>query len=140
VEKEVSGPDYPFTGYFLPYPAKGFDGVVSTIDNTNMLNWIYIDCATFEVKYGVRAEADRHITGPMGILSSLDGELRLIYMQWEGFSVVEEEEDEWALYFDKDNSNLKDKVQDKRITEVELIRDASERMKARLKGPEGEVD
>lgn len=140
MEKEVGGPDHPFTGYFLPYPEKDYDGAVSTIDNMNMLNWIYIHSATFEVRYGVRAEADKHITGPMGILSSPDGEMRLMCMQWEGFSVVEEETDNWALYFDKDNNNLKDKVQDKRITEVELIRDTSEEMKARVKGAEEEVD
>jgi hypothetical protein len=76
VEKTVSGPDHPFTGYFLSYPAKDFDGVVSTIDKMNMLNWIYINSATCEVKYGVRVEADKHITGPMGILTSPDGEMR----------------------------------------------------------------
>jgi hypothetical protein len=76
VEKTVSGPDHPFTGYFLPYPAKDFDGVVSTIDKMNMLNWIYIDSATCEVKYGVRVGADKHITGPMGILASPDGKMR----------------------------------------------------------------
>jgi hypothetical protein len=140
VEHTVGEQDHPFTGYFLPYPEKEFDGVVSTIDKMNMLNWIYVDSSTYEVKYGVRAEADKHIPGPMGILSMQDGEMRLICMQWEGFSAVEEEEDNWALYFDKENNNLKEKVQGKRITEVELIRDASEEMKARVKGPEEEVD
>jgi len=43
---------------------------------------------------------------------------------------VEEEKDEWALYFDKDNNNLKEKVGSKRVTGVELIRDTSEEMKA----------
>jgi hypothetical protein len=124
----------------LPYPGKDFDGIVSTIDKMNMLNWIYIDSSTYEVKYGVRALADKHITGPMGILTLPDGEMRLICMQWEGFAVVEEEEDEWALYFDKDNNNLKEKVWGKRITEVELIRDISEETKARVKGFDEEVD
>jgi hypothetical protein len=124
----------------LPYPEKDFDGIVSTINEMNMLNWIYIDSSTYEVKYGVRAEADKHITGPMGILTLQDGEMRLICMQWEGFAVVEEEEDEWALYFDKDNNNLKEKVRGKRITEVELIRDTSEETKARVKGSDEEVD
>jgi hypothetical protein len=124
----------------LPYPEKDFDGIVSTIDQMSMLNWIYIDSSTYEVKYGVRAEADKHITGPMGILTLQDGEMRLICMQWEGFAAVEEEKDEWALYFDKDNNNLKEKVRGKRITEVELIRDTSEETKARMKGFDEEVD
>jgi hypothetical protein len=124
----------------LPYPEKDFDGIVSTIDKMNVLNWIYIDSSTYEVKYGVRALADKHITGPMGILTLPGGEMRLICRQWEGFAAVEEEEDEWALYFDKDNNNLKEKVRDKRITEVELIRDTSEKMKARVKEFDEEVD
>jgi hypothetical protein len=106
----------------------------------NMLNWIYIDSSTYEVKYGVRAQADKHITGPMGILTLQGGEMRLICMEWEGFAAVEEEENEWALYFDKENNNLKEKVQGKRITEVELIRDTSEETKARVKGFDEEVD
>ena len=106
----------------------------------NMLNWIYIDSSTYEVKYGVRAEADKHITGPMGIMTLPDGEMRLICMGWEGFSAVEEEEDNWALYFDKENNNLREKVRGKSITEVELIRDTSDEIKARVKGSEAEVD
>lgn len=38
---------------------------------------------------------------------------------------MEEDDGSWALYFDKDNNNLKEKVQGMRITEVELIRDTS---------------
>ena len=86
--KSVRGNDHPFTGYYLPYPEKDFDGVVSTTNKMNMLNWIYIDTSTYEIKYGVRAEADKHITGPMGILTLQDGEMRLICMQWEGLPAV----------------------------------------------------
>ena len=106
----------------------------------NMLNWIYVDSSTYEVRYGVRAEADKHFVGPMAISTLQAGEMRLVYMQWEGFAAVEEEDDHWALYFDKDNNNLKEKVRGKSITEVELIRDTTSEMKARMKGFEEEVD
>jgi len=86
----------------------------------------------------VRAEADKHLTGPMGATCSPDGEVRLTFLEWEGFSAVEEEPDNWALYFDKDNNCLKEKVKGKKITEVELIRDVSEKTKARV--AETEID
>ena len=103
-----------------------------------MLNWIYIDSSTYEVKYGVRAEADKHLAGPIGIMSLPDGEMRVTCKEWEGFSAVEEEPDSWALYFDKDSDCLKGKVEGKKITEVELIRDTSQETKSRLS--ENEID
>lgn len=48
---------------------------------------------------------------------------RLNFDGWEGFTVVEEKEGEWALYFDFDDDGLAEKVpMDKRIMEVELTR------------------
>lgn len=134
----MGGQDHPFTGYFLPYPERDFDGVVTTIDKQNMLNWIYIDPSTYEVKYGVRAVSDKNLTGPMNMASTQAGETRLAFLGWEGFCAVEEEPDRWALYFDKENNGLKGKVHGKKITEVELIRDTSEETKARLR--ENEID
>jgi hypothetical protein len=64
----------------------------------------------------------------------------LMCMLWKGFAAVEEEDDNWALYFDKDKDNLKEKVQGKRVTEVELIRDTSKQMRARANGPDEGVD
>jgi len=49
---------------------------------------------------------------------------------WEGFTVVEEEEGVWALYFDWDDDGLDGKVGlDKRIMEVELSRKEIRMMK-----------
>ena len=126
--RSYSGANHPFTGYFLPYPERGFDGVVTTIDKENMLNWIYVDAGTQEVKYGVRKVADAHLTGPMALQSQADGERRILFQGWEGFVVVEEEEGLWALYFDKSDDGLKGKLQDRnlKVTEVELVRDSSE--------------
>jgi hypothetical protein len=71
--------DHLFKGCFLQYAAKDFDGIVSAIDKINMLNWIYIDFADIRVNSAVRAEADKQITGPIGILSWPDGEMRLMH-------------------------------------------------------------
>jgi hypothetical protein len=48
---------HPFAGYFLPYPdtTPPYEGLVSTItDEAPVMNWIYVDKETYEVKYGVR--------------------------------------------------------------------------------------
>ena len=132
-----------FAGYFLPYPSQAFDGLVSTINDENMLNWIYIDPKTHEIKYGVREQAEQGLPGPMGLESKtamaienpgenfkaeiedakgIAVERRFTFNGWEGFALVEESQDVWALYFDKDDDGLKGKVEGKRVTEVELCR------------------
>ena len=88
-----------------------------------MLNWIYIDRDTHEVKYGVRKEAEKQLTGPfdyktgtvsMTITSSTgkverqeEGEKRIKFQHLEGFVAVEEEDGVWKLYFDVHNDGLK---------------------------------
>ncbi|KAK6409910.1 hypothetical protein LTR81_015840 [Elasticomyces elasticus] len=109
---------HPVTGYFLPWPhgtlaeewrqlgfARG-EGYVTTINDENFLNWVYVDSTTHEVKYGVRAEAERHKVGPWDCTKV---EKRLMFDGWEGFMAVEEEEGSglWGLYFDCDDDGLR---------------------------------
>lgn len=122
-EVQSSSKDYghPFAGYYLPYPDKPYEGLVSTIsDEPPMLNWIYVDKDTYEVKYGVRADAQPHITGPFDCTRQ---DRRMTLESWEGFVAVEEFPGIWALYFDKDDDGLVTKVpMGTRVLEVELTR------------------
>ncbi|KFY92892.1 hypothetical protein V500_03995, partial [Pseudogymnoascus sp. VKM F-4518 (FW-2643)] len=114
-----------FAGYFFPYPETQWgrrgDGYVSTIsDDPPQLNWIYVDKNTYEMKYGLRVQAQGNIVGPWNC-TPIDK--RLTLEGWEGFTVAEEEENVWALYFDRDDDGLERKVKpSKRIMEIELIR------------------
>ncbi|KAI4871203.1 hypothetical protein F4820DRAFT_401821 [Hypoxylon rubiginosum] len=112
---------YPFSGYYLPYPEKTYEGLVSTIsDDPPMLNWIYVDKDTYEVKYGVRADAQPHITGPFDCTRQ---DRRMTLEGWEGFVAAEEFPGIWALYFDRDDDGLVTKVpMGTRVLEVELTR------------------
>ncbi|KAI2780479.1 hypothetical protein F4815DRAFT_499746 [Daldinia loculata] len=112
---------HPFAGYYLPYPDKTYEGIVSTIsDDPPMLNWIYVDKDTYEVKYGVRADAQPHITGPFDCTRQ---DRRMTLEGWEGFAAVEEFPGVWALYFDRDDDGLTTKVpMGTRVLEVELTR------------------
>ncbi|KAI1481039.1 hypothetical protein F4774DRAFT_408477 [Daldinia eschscholtzii] len=112
---------HPFAGYYLPYPDKSYEGLVSTIsDDPPMLNWIYVDKDTYEVKYGVRADAQDHITGPFDCTRQ---DRRMTLEGWEGFVAVEEYPGIWALYFDRDDDGLTTKIpMGTRVLEVELTR------------------
>lgn len=126
----ASGPNtrdlggHPFTGYSLPFPNTNYLGLVSTISkDPPMLNWVYIESDTHQVKYGVRKVAETQLTGPfdykteaisMTITPSTgevekhpEGEVRIKYGNLEGFVALEEEDGVWKLYFDVDNDGLK---------------------------------
>jgi hypothetical protein len=128
-------PCHPFTGFFLDYtgerpnvdpmferlnkPVK-IRGLVSTIsEQPPTLNWIYVDRNTMELKYGSREQAHSHILGPFGWTEDQDG---LTLEHWEGFVAVEERKDTWALYFDRDDDNLRDTVTRTRVLQCSLER------------------
>jgi len=113
-----------FAGYFFKYPDRSWgrrgDGYVSTVNEDNQLNWVYVDKDTYEVKHGLRVDAEPHHVGPWNV-SPIDR--RLTFDGWEGFIVVEVEENRWQLYFDVDDNGLEGKVPlTQRIMEVELTR------------------
>ncbi|KAF2139212.1 uncharacterized protein K452DRAFT_352515 [Aplosporella prunicola CBS 121167] len=110
-----------FHGYYLPYPDTKYEGLVSTITSVApILNWIYIDKDTYEVKYGVRDSAQPHLTGPFDCTRQ---DRRLTFEEWEGFVAVEEQPGQWALYFDRDDNGLRGKIQPgKKSLEVTLKR------------------
>jgi hypothetical protein len=88
------------------------------------MNWIYIDRSTYEVKYGVRADAQPNLTGPFDCTRQ---DQRLTFDRWEGFCAVKcyegEEAGMWKLYFDVDDDGLEKKLGRKaRVLEVELVR------------------
>lgn len=115
---------HPLTGYLLPYADRGYDGLVSTINADNMLNWIYIDRQSLRVRNGVRAEAESELTGPMSLLKG-DGEWRIAYDEWEGFAAVRQD-GRWALYCDVHDNGLSGLGPSREVVEVELVRTSLE--------------
>ncbi|KAI1394389.1 uncharacterized protein F4822DRAFT_424868 [Hypoxylon trugodes] len=111
---------HPFAGYFLPYPDTKYSGLVSTIcDEPPIMNWIYVDRNTYELKFGTRPWAQPNWPGPFDCSRQ---DHRLLFAGWEGFFAVQEG-DFWALYFDIDEDRLESKVKkEMSILEVELLR------------------
>jgi len=116
---------HPFAGYFLPYPDTTYEGLVFTItDEAPIMNWIYIDQNTYEMKYGVRVDAQPNLTGPFDCTRQ---DRRLTFDKWEGFVAVKVEEGEeagmWRVYFDVDDDMLRGKLGNgRKVLEVELCR------------------
>ena len=101
-----------FAGYFLPYPGKQWrrkgDGYISTVsEEAPQLNWVYLDKDTFEVKYGLRAEAEDYL---VGLWNCTPVDKRLTFDGWEGFTCVEVDRNVWQLFFDVEDNGLEGKV------------------------------
>ncbi|KAL2886957.1 hypothetical protein HOO65_050078 [Ceratocystis lukuohia] len=111
---------HPFAGYFLPYPDAKHAGLVSTItDEAPIMNWVYVDRATHELRFGVRKDSEGNLTGPFDCTRQ---DRRLTLCGWEGFVAVREGPF-WALYFDLAGDKLVEKVEkDTLVVEVELLR------------------
>lgn len=112
---------HPYAGYYLPYPDSKYEGLVTTItDVAPIMNWVYVDKETHQVRYGVRADAQPNLTGPFDCTRQ---DRRLTFDGWEGWCAVEEIPGLWALYFDVDDDGLQSKIaSDKMVLELELSR------------------
>ncbi|KAF2815894.1 uncharacterized protein BDZ99DRAFT_484715 [Mytilinidion resinicola] len=127
----LSPPLHPFAGFYIQYPDDNRSppqrGLVSTIsDDPPMLNWLYADKETQEIKYGNRTASIEHLVGDWDWTEDHAG---LLLEKWEGFVAVDEGEEgkdglKWALYYDRyddklDKGNL---VGGQEILEVSLER------------------
>ena len=84
-----------------------------------MLNWIYADKDTLELKYGNRTQSKEHHVGPW---DWTEDEVGVTIEDWEGFVAVEEEPGKWAVYYDRTDNMLKDVVPDKSVIPISLER------------------
>jgi len=111
--------------FYIAYPdesQKRGDGLVTTVsDNPPMLNWIYVDTRTLELRCGNRTQSVEHIVGhwdwdqedEVGV--TLEGE--------ELFSAVEQQDGSWALYFDRNGDGLQGYVDpNSKVIEISLDR------------------
>jgi len=113
-------PLHRFSGYYFNFPSDPpVQSLVSTIsDDPPMLNWIYVDSNTMEMKHGNKTTSQEHIVGPWE-WSENEKELTIEgETQWV---IVEEETEAWAVYYDRagDWSDLPMKG---RILDVQLER------------------
>ncbi|KAF1968938.1 hypothetical protein BU23DRAFT_572017 [Bimuria novae-zelandiae CBS 107.79] len=135
---KLDPPLHAFAGFYIQYPDEERSpperGLVSTIsDDPPMLNWLYVDRQTYEIKYGNRSASISQIVGEWDWTQD---ESALMLNGWEGFVVIDEldgaEEDDsteygreglrWALYYDIEDNGLKGKRKGRDMFEVTLQR------------------
>lgn len=117
---------HPFTGFYLAYPDDNRSytrGLVSTISvDPPMLNWIYVDKDTYEVKHASRSGSIEHHVGDYDWTTEETENSCITFDEFEGFVAVEESAGNWALYFDMDDDGLSEKKKGKKAVEVHLQR------------------
>ncbi|KAF2655181.1 hypothetical protein K491DRAFT_576369, partial [Lophiostoma macrostomum CBS 122681] len=109
------------TGYYLPFPDKPHEGMVTRVSSVlPIMNWLFIDVDTHQLRHGVRKNAEGHITGPFDCTAT---NRRITLQGWEGWCVVEEQPGDWAVYFDVHDDALQKKVaRGTRVLEIEIER------------------
>ncbi|OAX82841.1 hypothetical protein ACJ72_02802 [Emergomyces africanus] len=96
-------------------------GLASTVSvDPPMLNWIYVNKDTFELKYGNRTQSREHLVGPWDWTEDRVG---VTVQDIEGFVAVEEEDEVWGVYFDEMGDGLRWGIgRRKRVVEISLER------------------
>lgn len=134
----IDPPLHAFAGFYIQYPDEARcppeRGLVSTIsEDPPVLNWIYCDRETYELRYGNRTQS---ISQKVGEWDWTEDEQFLMFDGWEGFVAIDEwdgaDEDEstpwgreglrWALYYDVDDNGLKGRRKGRDMLEVTLRR------------------
>jgi hypothetical protein len=137
-EKKLEPQMHAFAGFYIQYPDESRcppeRGLVSTIsDEPPVLNWVFVDRETYEIKYNNRSGSIEHIVGEWDWTQD---ETHMLFQGWEGFVAVDEwdgaDEDEstpwgreglrWALYYDIEDNGLRGRRRGRDLFEVALER------------------
>ena len=117
---------HPFEGFYIEYPDSGRPrplplGLVSTISkDPPMLNWIYVDDNTREVKYGNRTQSRIHTVGSWGWDAGEEGGAGGLTLQGAEGAVAVEADDGWEIRWEDEDGNIG--VEDRRKLTVSLER------------------
>ena len=116
-----------FEGFYLPYPGSDRPlprprGLVSTISNEPpVLNWIYVDRKTRELKYGNRTQSKENIIGSWGWdAGTEEGPGGLILEGYEAAVAIRTSEDVWEIRWEDERGEVF--VADKEVVKVSLER------------------
>ena len=103
---------HPFEGFYIEYPDPERPrplplGLVSTISkNPPMLNWIYVDKNTREVKYGNRTQSRAHIVGSWGWDAGEEGGAGGLTLEGGEGAVAVEADDGWEIRWEDEHRNI----------------------------------
>ena len=123
---------YTLQAFYIEYPddrrEKNEEAPIGLVSQTAdepqpLLNWVYVDKATGELKYGNRSDSRDEVVGPW---HWRDDEGGVTLDGWEGFMAVEVPgpggEKAWQVYFDREDDGLKVLGRKRRKVEITLER------------------
>ncbi|KAJ5998083.1 hypothetical protein N7499_005537 [Penicillium canescens] len=107
-----SPPAFTALAFYIEYPEldetkhldRGLGLPTYVQEDPPLLNWIYADNETYELRYGNRSQSVEHVVGPWDWCK--DERIISLEKKKKAFYAVEEKEGEWALYFDRDGDEL----------------------------------
>jgi hypothetical protein len=133
------GDGYVASAFYIDYPDNERVpiplGLVSQVsDNPPLLNWLYLDKETMELKYGNRTTSIEHHVGPW---DWTEDEVGIVFEGEERFTAVETERGQWQVYFDCDDDMLKAYVpKERRKLQISLERSMVEEEESEEKSEE----
>lgn len=101
-----------FEGFYIEYPDPERPrplplGLVSTISkDPPMLNWIYVDKDTREVKYGNRTQSRAHVVGSWGWDAGEEGGAGGLTLEGKEGAVAVEANDGWELRWEDNDGHI----------------------------------
>ena len=124
--QSIPDTSHPFEGFYIEYPDPERPrplplGLVSTISkDPPMLNWIYVDENTREVKYGNRTQSRVHTVGSWGWDAGEEGGAGGLTLEGAEGAVAVEADDGWEIRWEDEDGNIG--VEDRRKLTVSLER------------------
>lgn len=103
---------HPFEGFYISYPDPDRPqppplGLVSTLSKEPpMLNWIYVDKDTREVKYGNRTQSRQHIVGSWGWDAGEEGGAGGLTLDGREGAVAVETGDGWEIRWEGEDGKV----------------------------------
>ena len=112
IDTQSSTKGHAFEGFYIGYPDPDRPqppplGLVSSISNDPpILNWIYVDKDTREVKYGNRTQSKPHIVGSWGWDAGEEGAPGGVTLEGEEGAVAVETENGWEIRWEDKNRDI----------------------------------
>ena len=104
---------HPFEGFYIEYPDPERPqplplGLVSTISkDPPMLNWIYVDKNTREVRYGNRTQSRAHVVGSWSWDAGEEGGAGGLNLEGKEGAVAVEADDGWEIRWEDEDGNIR---------------------------------
>ncbi|KAK4694730.1 hypothetical protein P7C71_g2898, partial [Lecanoromycetidae sp. Uapishka_2] len=113
INQSMSPNGHAFEGFYISYPDPDRPlplplGMVSSIGgDPPLLNWIYVDTHTREVKYGNRTQSRKHIVGSWSWDAGAEGDAGGVTLAGKEGAVAVDTEEGWEMRWEDENGDVR---------------------------------